>query len=164
MPPLGRDVTPDGVTRAPRLEGPLERIAAPVTTVATPQQRVRYRRAIVIDAGRVRVVVDDRPLMVSFAGIEAPAFDAVCTDRGGQEWKCGAQARADLARLIQSRSLQCAPAEPAEGTVRTDCTVGRHDIAAWLAARGWARAGEGASDAVRTAEAEARKAALGLWR
>ncbi len=177
VPALHRDVTPAGVTGGPVVDGPLERVAPSerrvsalaaaleATAARAPPRPRRFDHPIVTEAGRLRVIVDGAPLAITIAGIDAPGFRQTCDDASGETWRCGAAARADLARLVQSRSLACDPEpEPVEGVLTAACAVGRFDLAVWLAARGWAKAAADAPEAVRAAEAEAKAQRLGIWR
>ncbi|MBH0237394.1 thermonuclease family protein [Methylobrevis albus] len=168
-PPAGsaRDVTPLGLTPGPRLSGPLERVEVPAAARApTPPPRERFRRVIVVDGSRIRAIRDDKPVVIAIEGVAVPAFGDSCRDKAGTSWRCGAEARADLARLIGSRDLLCTQAELAddERTLLTACAVGRFDLATWLAARGWARPGPAADEAIRDAAAAAEAEGLGIWR
>lgn len=168
-PPAGtaRDVTPSGLTPGPQLSGPLERVEVPAAARAPAEPaRERFRRVIVVDGSRIRAIRDDKPVVIAIDGVTVPAFGDSCRDKAGASWRCGAEARADLARLIGSRDLLCTPAELGddERTLLTACAVGRFDLATWLAARGWGKPDPGAGAAVKDAAAAAEAAGLGIWR
>lgn len=100
---------------------------------------VLYRRVTVLAATRFRVVVDGQAQLVRFAGIVGPRFADGCTAPDGSRWKCGARARAELARLIGSRAVGCRDlVDEGEDGQAADCYVGRRSIAEWLVGRGWA--------------------------
>lgn len=136
-----RDVTPVGVTPGPAVTGPLKRVkpAPRVTAKASDQPADRYARVVVLDAGHFRAVKGSDALVVSIAGVTAPGFDATCTDEDGQVWRCGAKARAELARLIGGRSVGCTTVDASDPRAPVArCLVGSRDIAAWLVENGWA--------------------------
>ncbi|WP_181699917.1 thermonuclease family protein [Chthonobacter albigriseus] len=135
-----RDVTPPGVTPGPAVDGPLKRIAPPkIETLDRPKPTDVFRRIVVLDAGHFRVVRKGEAIVVSIAGIRTPAFDETCRDTAGVEWKCGAKARAELARLIGGRSLECSMVDTTDPRNPTaHCAVGPRDLAKWLVEMGWA--------------------------
>ncbi len=159
-----RNVTPDGVTPGPRIEGPLLR-AAPEAgdRRADPEPETIYRRVVVLDGSHFRTVRDRTPIVVRIAGIEAPEFAKTCTDPDGKVWKCGARARAELARLIVNRSVACVvvdETDPAAPVGR--CRVGSFDLADWMVRRGWAAPAADAGPELRAAGEEARRSRRGL--
>lgn len=136
-----RDVTPVGVTPGPAVTGPLMRVkpAPRVTAKATDQPADRYARVVVLDAGHFRAVKGSDALVVAIAGITVPGFDATCTDADGQIWRCGAKARAELARLIGGRSVGCTTVDATDPRAPVArCMVGSRDLATWLVENGWA--------------------------
>lgn len=137
---VSRDVTPPGVTPGPPVLGPLKRIEPPKPPTADrPEPNVTLRRIVVLDAGHFRVVHNGEALLVRLAGIAAPPFDQTCKDSAGVEWKCGAKARAELARLIGGRSLRCNVEKTEDPkSPKAWCSVGPRDLSAWLVENGWA--------------------------
>lgn len=98
-----------------------------------------FRRVTVLDAVHFRVIRDDKPASVQLAGVVGPAFDAVCTDANGVHWKCGARARAELARVIGPRSVGCRDlVDTGVGTLSADCYAGVYSLSDWVVAQGWA--------------------------
>jgi endonuclease YncB( thermonuclease family) len=157
--PADRDVTPAGVTPGPKVVGPLIRVKRPVTEITLESRGAEslYRKVVVLDAGTFRAVVDNTPVMVRLDGLAAPAFNDACLDDGGHEWKCGARARAELARLILNRSVSCVITEnskPAEPVGR--CRVGQFDLGEWMVERGWADPADGAAQRLIDLGAEAK--------
>lgn len=137
---VSRNVTPPGVTPGPLVEGPLKRIEPPKpVTVERGEPTDTFRRIVVLDGGHFRVVHKGQALVVRLAGIKSPAFDETCRDSAGVEWKCGSKARAELARLIGGRSLQCSIVETADPQAPAAwCAVGPRDLSAWMVENGWA--------------------------
>ena len=153
-----RNVTPEGVTSVPRHEGPYVRVKAdprPEEPKKVEGVETLYRRIVVLDAQSFRAVVDGKAVVVRIAGITTPDFAEVCTDSVGRQWKCGARARAELARLIGGRGVACTIPEgsPPEAPV-APCRVGTYDLGRWLVENGWADAEDPALERV---EAEARR-------
>lgn len=163
--PAGRDVTPLGVTPGPTVDGPLERVPAEVrTTVAPRVPEVLLRRVMVIEAGRIRAVRDRQAVVVSLAGIEAPAFDRTCTDEAGKSWRCGARARAELARLIGGRAVRCVFADGGDPLAPVGrCRVGTINLSEWMIRQGWASPAPDAPAAFSADHERARAGARGLF-
>ncbi|SON58341.1 hypothetical protein HDIA_4800 [Hartmannibacter diazotrophicus] len=166
IPAVERNVTPAGVTQAPKIDGPLQRVPAPAPdqTRLTAVTTKRYFQPIVLDAGHARVADGPDLYTLAFAGVEAPDFKSTCVTHGGQTWRCGGEARGDLSRLVQGRALDCTPATPdAQNVIRTYCSIGRFDISMWLIKRGWARPADDATEEIRAAADEAKAAKIGIW-
>ncbi len=155
-----REVTPMGVTPSPALTSPLVRIdptpPAGVIELGNVDRGVIYRRVKVIDGGSFGAVQDKREVVIRLAGIAAPGVDDTCTDEKGTVWRCGAKARAELARLIGPRAVECDGGAPREAESVTRCRVGRQDLSEWLVEMGWADPAEGADPAL-AARAEGAK-------
>lgn len=142
-----RNVTPAGVTPGPSVVGPLIRVERQIVDIGLPPAapETLYRRVVILDAGSFRSVVDRKAVMVRIADIEPPSFDALCRDGKGNEWKCGARARAELARLIGSRAVSCTTTDDSQALAPLmRCRVGRTDLATWLIENGWADPAPGA--------------------
>lgn len=119
----------------------------------------------VLDAGSMRGIRDSRAVVVRLAGIDTPPFGERCGGAGAQ-WPCGSIARAELSRFIGRREVVCRDEKeiPASGKVRTvvaTCSVGRTDLALWLAENGWGRAADGSSSDIVAAAGEAERRGLG---
>ena len=158
-----REVTAPGVTPGPKVGGPLKRVAAAARRPdpPPPPAETLFRRVIVLDAGGFRMVRERQALVVRIAGVVAPGFAETCVDGAGKTWKCGARARAELARLIGGRAVACADlVEEDAATVTARCRVGSHDLARWLIEQGWADPAPGADaptlDGAAKAKAEGR--------
>ena len=159
--PAARDVTPKGMTPGPQVAGPLTRVAGRPVPPPPPAKETLFHRVIIMDAGTIRT--GDSTILI--AGIEAPEILTFCTDAKGKRWPCGQMARTALRKLVRSRAIACrAPRLRAGVKARLSCSVAKTDLAQWLVSQGWAKAAEGAGDALVTAQQEAREAKRGLWR
>ncbi len=156
-----RDVTPDNMTAAPPVAGPLARVAPPTAKEpASPaSHKARLERLfnpLVVSAGTIEA--DDKE--IHLAGISVTKPDATCGD-GADEWPCGRVARAALRSFIRGRAIECEI--PAGANAIPDparCLVGGEDIAEWLVAQGWAK--RNGSDYAEQADA-AKEMQLGLF-
>ncbi len=156
-----RDVTPQGITPGPRIDGPLTRVAGRTPPPPPPPRKTLFHRVIIMDAGTIRT----GEATIRLTGIEAPAILTFCSDRAGKRWPCGRAARTALRRLVRTRAIACrAPRLRAGARVTLACSVGKTDLSLWLVNQGWAKAAPGAGEVLRKAEGDARKAGRGLWR
>ena len=130
-------------------------------TPASPPATKLYRRVTVRDAGNLQA----DGVVIRLAGIAAREADATCKDAAGKTWRCGAAAKAALAKLIRARSVTCTL--PKSGEVKSfvaRCSVGGADLSTWVLRQGWAEP-QDANEAPLTAAADAaRQERLGLWR
>ncbi|BBE72700.1 thermonuclease family protein [Oharaeibacter diazotrophicus] len=123
-----------------------------------------FARVIVVDGGSFRAVRDKKPLVVRVAGVAPVPFTQTCTGTDGQLWKCGAKARAELARLIGGRSVACVDVVELEpDRVIATCRVGTRDIAGWLVEQGWADPSDPADPVLGPAAERARAAGKGRY-
>jgi endonuclease YncB( thermonuclease family) len=118
-------------------------------------------------AAEVRVVdgetlrLGDRT--VRLAGVEAPERGQNCADANGRWFDCGAAAAEALSRLVNGRSVVCLVAgRDRFGRGLGLCSAGGAELNAGLVTTGWALAGADDADLLAK-EAEARRAARGLW-
>ena len=149
-----RDVTPDSMTAGPRVTGTLARVDPPAPPASVRSERLF--NPIVLAADILKV----REREIHLAGIQAPAFDAMCGE-GTAAWPCGRLARAALRSFIRGRAIECEiPAGADKLPDPASCMVGSDDISTWLVARGWAKR---SGDAFESEEQKAREAKLGLW-
>lgn len=118
-------------------------------------------------AAEVRVVdgdtlrLGDRTLRL--ARIDAPERGQSCADAAGRWFDCGAAAAEALSRLVNGRSVVClVSGRDRFGRGLGVCTAGGVDLNAGLVEAGWALA-FGDDGAMLALEAEARRAARGLW-
>lgn len=161
--PPARSIAPS-VIAAPQLPlDELERVdgrgALSDMALAVPPKRpemLRLYRPVAPAAG----VIEADGFTVSIAGVETPSADESCTDAQGRQWPCGAHARTAFRSFLRGRAVECRiDPELPPGPVSSDCSLGATDLAAWLVANGWARAGD---DVYREAEQTARAAGRGI--
>jgi endonuclease YncB( thermonuclease family) len=135
-------------------------------TDARPTHAIPTSHAKLI--GRAEAIDGDTLLVggirVRLEGIDAPEIDQLCTDDGGRQWRCGAEAHRVLARLIAGRSVECKE----RGLDKYHrllgiCRVGLLDVNAELVRRGLAWAFVRYSRSYVDVEAEAKKARAGIW-
>ncbi len=118
-------------------------------------------------AAEVRVVDGDTLRLgdrtVRLAKVDAPERGQTCADQAGRPFDCGAAAAEALSRLVNGRSVLCiVSGRDRFGRGLGQCTAGGADLNAGLVRAGWALAYN--DDAALLAlEAEARRAARGLW-
>lgn len=104
-------------------------------------------------------------VVIRLGGIHARDADATCRDKNGRSWRCGAQARAALTRLIRGRAVRCdPPATGAQKQITARCTVGKTNLATWMVTQGWAVPNKETEAKLAKAVQAARKKRLGLWR
>jgi len=118
-------------------------------------------------AGPAEVVDGDSLVLagrqVRLVGIDAPEYDQTC-NRAGQSWSCGAEAKAQLAELVQGQRVECTGAErDAHARLLAVCSAGYLEINKALVASGWAVAYRDYSDAYVGEEAQAKAARVGIW-
>lgn len=157
-----RDVTPRGVTPAPTVTGPLQRIV-PEPTPPNPAkpEKPRVLRPILVVDGRTLKAGD---IVVTLKDMEPPGASETCPEADGRTWACGAAATAALRAFVRGRGVQCmVPKDAREGTFATHCSIGPTDLTEWMIRRGWAKAIT-ANGPHAAAETQARKENLGLWR
>lgn len=113
----------------------------------------------VVDGDTLRL--GDRTLRL--AKIDAPERGQTCTDAAGRWFDCGAAAAEALSRLVNGRSVVClVSGRDRFGRGLGLCRAGGAELNAGLVAAGWALAYDEDPD-MTVLEAEARRAARGLW-
>ena len=158
--PAVRNVTPPGMTPGPGGDGPLIREPAPPRPSDPPRWR-RYFLPVTTDAATFVV----KHITIRIAGIVPLSAEGVCPLANGSDWPCGRTALYALRMFLRGRAVECFFPPPGNATeIVAPCRVGRTDLAAWLLAQGWVKPSELATDAYRTAAAQAHCARLGLWR
>lgn len=118
-------------------------------------------------AAEVRVVDGDTLRLgdrtVRLAHIDAPERGQSCNDAAGRWFDCGAAAAEALSRLVNGRSVVClVSGHDRFGRGLGACNAGGVELNAGLVAAGWALAAS-TDPAIQALEAEARRAARGLW-
>lgn len=99
-------------------------------------------------------------------GIDAPELKQNCLSADGSIWRCGGEARNQLAKLLRKGDVKCEPqAKDRYGRTIAKCSaLETPDIAEAMVRMGWAinaaKLGEGKYAA---AEEEARAAKRGIW-
>lgn len=100
---------------------------------------------------------------VRLAKVDAPERGQTCADAAGRWFDCGAAAAEALSRLVNGRSVLClVSGRDRFGRGLAQCSAGGAELNAGLVAAGWALAA-GDDAAMQALEAEARRAARGLW-
>jgi endonuclease YncB( thermonuclease family) len=98
---------------------------------------------------------------VRLAKVDAPERGQGCADAAGVAFDCGAAAAEALSRLVNGRSVLClVSGRDSFGRDLGHCTAGGAELNAGLVKAGWAL---GEDAALVQLEAEARRAARGLW-
>ncbi len=96
-------------------------------------------------------------------GIDAPELMQTC-QRGGEEWRCGQDARALLAEIVATRTLSCAARDRDHyGRIVAICRASETDLSAFMAREGFAIALPQFTSAYLDLEARAKKFRLALW-
>lgn len=125
----------------------------------------------VAQAGVIRgnaIAIDGDTLAMTGARIRLYAIDApekaqTC-QRDGQDWACGMEATATLARLIEGREVACQQVTwDRYGRMVATCTVGNLDLGEVMVRAGMAVALPQFSDVYVRVEAGARTQKLGIW-
>lgn len=100
---------------------------------------------------------------VRLAGIEAPEDQQMC-GTGNRRFRCAAEARAALARLVNGRSVRCSlSGTDAGGRALARCMRGKTDINEELVREGHVFAASGLFAAYASQERQAREAKAGVW-
>ncbi len=159
--PATRDVSPPGITPPALTDGgPLVRVPLPPRPPDPPRWR-RFFLPATADAATFTVGA----LSIHIAGVASLAPNAGC-QADGAGWPCGETALFAFRRFLHGRAVECymTPPEANAKDVTAPCRIGTVDLGAWLLTAGWAKPGEGATDAYRSAAASAACAGLGIWR
>lgn len=117
-------------------------------------------RALVIDGDSLAIA----GRRVRLHGIDAPEARQTCTGADGRDWPCGTWATRQLTALAGGRQAVCEEiATDRYGRSVAHCRVGGQDLGRALVRAGAATAYRRYSDAYVQDEAEARRAARGIW-
>jgi endonuclease YncB( thermonuclease family) len=98
-------------------------------------------------------------------GIDAPETDQLCRNQNGEHYRCGQKAANDLDAFVGRRPVACIEVDHDQyrRTVAV-CTVVGVDLAEWLVKTGLALDWpQYSKDAYAAAQAEAKRANLGMW-
>ena len=114
-------------------------------------------------SGPARVIDGDSLLVggaeIRLFGIDAPEFRQTCA-RGGEVWRCGAEAARVLRSAIGGREVSCSPREQDRyGRMVAVCRAGGLDLGAAMIKGGFALS----YGAYEADEREARDARRGIW-
>lgn len=130
-------------------------IAAPSFAAPLPRAPVH-----VVDGDTLRM----GDLRLRLHGIDAPELNQTCATPAGDSWPCGRWASETLANMVQGRRLDCQDLGPDRyGRRVARCLLDGRDIAAQMVSQGAALAYRRYSEAYVPQEAEARRAARGIW-
>ena len=121
-------------------------------------------------SGKPRIVDGDSlkfgSVAVRLHGIDAPERDQLCS-RNSQEWRCGFEATAALAALVENHWVDCSEIDKDRyGRIIAVCSIGGPlgvELNREMVATGWAIAYRRYSTDYVTEEMEAQKSGLGIW-
>jgi endonuclease YncB( thermonuclease family) len=129
--------------------------------VAPPTATKLYYRVAVRDAGTLQ----SGGTTIRLIGITARDADAICKDKKGRNWRCGAAGKSALAHLIHTRAVSCElPKSGRPKDFPARCTVVGTDLSTWVVRQGWALPADPAEPALAEAAEAAKKDGAGLWR
>ena len=102
-------------------------------------------------------------------GVDAPELDQVCINEHADSWTCGIEARDQLAKLINKRTVRCDDVGPEKSfgkRHRAICTAegDKASLNEQLIKLGFALAREPTKSNVKLAAKEAKTAAAGIWK
>jgi endonuclease YncB( thermonuclease family) len=97
-------------------------------------------------------------------GIDAPEYLQPCLSGDRQEWPCGRHAAAFLANLVRGKTVSCVSVDTDRyGRLVAVCEAGGRSLNQEMVRQGWAVAYRRHSQTYADAEANARRARLGIW-
>jgi endonuclease YncB( thermonuclease family) len=106
------------------------------------------------------------PVAVRLHGIDAPERDQVCS-RNGHEWRCGFEATAALAALVENHWVDCSEIDKDRyGRIIAVCSIGGPlgvELNREMVATGWAIAYRRYTTDYVIKEIEAQKSRRGIW-
>jgi endonuclease YncB( thermonuclease family) len=120
-------------------------------------------------AGRASIIDGDtleiHGARIRLWGIDAPETDQLCSNQGGEHYRCGQKAANDLDAFIGPRPVSCIEVDRDRyKRAVAVCTVAGTDIAEWLVKNGlaldWPQYSKGSYAA---AQSEAKRDNLGMW-
>ena len=105
-----------------------------------------------------------RRIVIRLISLEAPELFQDCRDASGP-WSCGREAKAALDSLLAGQAVACTPCRHGgDGSLNAICRAGETDIGVEMLRAGMATSYAFFSNAMHSAEVEARLAGRGLWR
>ncbi|MBX3535818.1 MAG: thermonuclease family protein [Xanthobacteraceae bacterium] len=131
-----------------------------------------FDRAVRIDKDGRGIVVQDgdsfiiQQTTIRLDGIDAPELKQNCFSADGSIWRCGGEARNQLAKLLRKGDVKCEPrAKDVYGRTIAKCSARDvPDIAEEIVRLGWAiNAADIGQGKYSAAEEEAKAAKRGIW-
>jgi endonuclease YncB( thermonuclease family) len=121
--------------------------------------------AVAIDGDSLEMTADDGArLVIHLFTLSAPELFQDCRDADGF-WSCGRDAKRNLDGLLEGRKLSCTPCRrDPHGGIEALCRDGDRDINAEVLRGGFATTHAYFSNAMHSAEVQARRQRRGLWR
>lgn len=120
-------------------------------------------RGIVVQDGDSFVI---QQTTIRLDGIDAPELKQNCFSADGSIWRCGGEARNQLAKMLRKGDVKCEPrAKDRYGRTIAKCSAtGTADIAEEMVRLGWAiNAANIGQGKYHAAEEEAKAAKRGIW-
>ena len=155
-----RDVTPDDVVQLPQMgQEPMERLPAvkPPPPPPRPPKPDRWTRPVVLDGGSLQ----SGNQLINLADIRPVKLERMCEDHQGKQWRCGRHAKANLARFVRTRTMDCDPRKGEAEILTTRCRIADQDLSKWLVRNGWAEPLQGM---FQKEYIEAKRGERGIWR
>jgi endonuclease YncB( thermonuclease family) len=166
LPAAAEPPRPAPALAAPAIRPPVVLVAKeadePVTTTQSTIARERYEISWPFDIADGLTFGPEGAVKTRLAGLDGPPRDAVCSDRHGQPWACGLQARATLNNVTRRHTLSCQPVGRQDGRAVAAACTGAVDVARELVLAGFARP-VGRDTLLELAEDEARRNERGMW-
>lgn len=142
--------------RAPSLGGGSSN--ANSTTVKDPRGMLIEGTARVIDGDTF--MVDQQ--VVTLFGADAPETEQLCYSRI-TPWRCGIQAKEELAKLIQGRQVSCVGQKQAGDAIAAQCSIPTGDVADQMVRSGFAVVPWELVKTYLPAQEMAKAAGRGVW-
>lgn len=133
----------------------------PIETLRNAMRRHR-RVCFQLPTGGGKTIEGER---MRLFGIDAFELEQACLDGGGQPWRCGADAQAALAELIQDQAVSCTVLEEnqAQGYVAQCHVRDEVDLGGYMVEAGLALAAPEQTDTYDPQQTAARAARKGAW-
>ncbi|MDY8109575.1 hypothetical protein U0C82_10540 [Fulvimarina sp. 2208YS6-2-32] len=153
------DAAPIGAPKRLPPRDALSTLAAPGLEPDDVRERL-LSRPVAIDNAHIEI----GEARIALPGVEPLSVHDQCGPQASR-WPCGARARTAFRAFLRGRSIACTVPKAfgeAPGEIVSACSLAGADIGAWIVANGWGRAVPGGPYVA--IEAEAKKAARGIWR